>query len=360
MKILAVTCPNGLGHFRRVIDVLHALSSLLPDLAMEIVCSEWQKERMSNWDRLKDLQKWIGLQGFRYLPDPGVLWSNNPGDYSDGRLRRWVHSLDNISGIHEADLVLSDNLAGVLQIRSDAVLMGSFLWSDVLGAAFPNNREVEAFVAWEQKLLARCYPPMLCVETMMMPGVEQRTQAVPLSWMRRSGDRPHVHRDNMVRTNPRAAVLIGATGMMENLIGDFLDALLEYGVDLSLPKRLYMMRRDQPGVSLFTFNPKDFLSSDFALCRPGLGTIHDCIFYGIPMAFVPGDENIELTHNRNRIEAMNLGICLDNALSPSEFAEQVSTVLNTEKLLEIRQRMAEIPMKGVDQAAQWLQNRLLK
>ena len=33
------------------------------------------------------------------------------------------------------DLVLSDNLVGVLSRRPDALLLGSFLWSDVLGAA---------------------------------------------------------------------------------------------------------------------------------------------------------------------------------------------------------------------------------
>ena len=309
---------------------------------------------------MQNLERWGNLRCFHHLSDKGVHWSTNPAVYSDGRLKTWIGSLEKIQGIHDADLVLSDNLAGVLEVRPDTVLMGSFLWSDVLDEAYAEHREVADFVSWERDLLSRYRPCMLCVGAMAMPGVLHRTQAVPLSWMRTTEDRPDIFLDRPVKIRPRATILIGTTGLMDAMIGDVVTDLLQRGIDVALPKSLYERYRDRSGVSLFSYGRRDFLACDFALCRPGLGAIHDCIFHGLPMVLVQETKNTELSHNGNRIEELQLGLYLGRLQHPGEIAERTLAFLASSAFGGIRKRMAEIHMEGIDQAAQWLKDHLLE
>lgn len=356
--MLAVICPNGLGHFRRVIEVLHALSSMVPSLAMEVVCGEWQKERMADWKAVIDFERWGQVKWIHHLLHPGVQWSMTPSIYSDGRLKAWTGTLEKLAGIHDADLVLSDNLAGVLEIRSDAVLMGSFLWSDVLGEAYPDNPDVAEFVSWERTLLARYLPWMLCVGVMAMPGVLDRTRPVPLSWMRDIQGRPVVFLDRPIKARPRIAILIGATGAMDSLIAEVVDALLNRGADVALSKGMYDRYRNRSGVSLFAFRKKDFLACDFALCRPGLGAIHDCIYYGLPMIQIQESENFEMSHNGTRCESLGLALYMGHRYSPEVIADRALAFFASKESGAIRKRMAEVQLGGVKQAAQWLQAHL--
>lgn len=360
MKILAVICPNGLGHFRRVIDVLDALSLMLPSLKIDVVCAKRQRALMSDWDKIRNLERSNKFRWFHNLLEPGVHWSMDPSVYADGRLNKWIDSLKSVEVVHEADVVLSDNLAGMLEIRPDTVLMGSFLWSDVLSEAYPDNPKVTEFVSWERDLLSCHLPWMLCVDAMAMPGVFDRSKAVPLSWMRTTRGRPDISSGRLSKVGPKVAVLIGATGLIDSVIAEIVTALLDRGVEVALPKRLYDRYRNRLGVSLFTFMKRDFLACDFALCRPGLGSIHDCIFYGLPMVLVNDSGNAELSHNGTRIEELKLGLNLGCSHSSEEIAGRMLAFSASEELSGIRKRMVGIQMDGVKQAATWLKERLLK
>jgi len=246
----------------------------------------------------------------------------------------------------------------VLELRKDAVLMGSFLWSDVLAEAHPGDAHVARFVDSERRLLAECRPPMLCVGAMAMPGVVERARAVPLPWMRSGEGRPDVRRPHAAGSRPKVAVLIGATGAADPLAAAVAAALLEGGAEVALPRGLHDALRHRPGVSLFGFEAEDFLGCDLALCRPGLGAVHDCIFYGLPIVSAQAEGNAELRHNGIRVEALRLGIDLAEGLPPGEIAGRLLAFSAGEAPGEIRERMARTPLDGIGQAASWLRDRL--
>lgn len=358
--LLAVICPNGLGHFRRALEVLHHLSQLQPDLRLVVVCGQWQRKRMHDWRVLGDLEKGGRVEWVHDILEPGVRWSLNPADYSDGSLQNWVSRLEKVEGMMDADLVLSDNLSGVLELRSDAVLMGSFLWSDVLEEAYPAAAGVPEFIAAERALLERHRPQMLCVGAMAMPGVLERTRAVPLPWMRSGIGRPNLSRPIIRRSNPKVAVLMGATGAADSMAIEAASALLDRGARVSLPRGIHEALSHRPGVSLFGFGVKDFLDCDLALCRPGLGSIHDCIFHGLPMVLAQETGNFEMNHNGNRIEVLGLGINLGHRLAAGEIAERLLAFAGTPEPELIRGRMEKTPLDGIELAAQWLQERIVR
>lgn len=357
-RVAAVICANGLGHFRRVLEVSHALVRLVPGVRLDLVCGRWQLDRMRDWGTAGALAADPRVGWVHDAMEPGVRWSPDPAVYGDGRLKAWVRRLEDARVLEGADLVLSDNLAGVLELRPDAVLMGSFLWSDVLDGAFPDSPEAREFAAWERGLLDRNRPPMLCVRDIAMPSLASRTRPVPLPWMRSGEGRPPARR-TPTGTRIRVAFLVGATGAADPLAAGIAEALLERGAEVALPAAIHGPFRDRPGASLFRFVPSDFLACDVALGRPGLGAVHDCLFYGLPMALVQEADNPELAHNGARIEALGLGIHLGLGLSPGRIAERLLEFAVPGTLEPIRDRMAATPLDGIERAAEWLRDRLL-
>src|SRR5829696_3227016 len=135
-----------------------------------IVGEAWQREAASRWaaGALVERHRASWRHG---IVQPGVGWSVAADRYRDGSLLEWEARLDQVPELARADVVVSDNLAGVLTRRPDALLAASFLWSDVLDAAAPSSPDVGAFVAHERALLQAHRPEMLCVRDLVMPGV---------------------------------------------------------------------------------------------------------------------------------------------------------------------------------------------
>src|SRR5512133_849761 len=127
MELCAVVCPNGMGHFGRTTGILSRLQDKLTDLKISVVASEHQLNSEAVPAANKLWQN--GAHGVPAQLDPGVSWSTDPSVYDDGRLTDWVSRVRELPKINNADVVVSDNLAGVLGIRNDAVLQGNFLWS---------------------------------------------------------------------------------------------------------------------------------------------------------------------------------------------------------------------------------------
>jgi hypothetical protein len=358
-SITAIICPNGVGHFRRTVEVLARLSEADPRLTFDIVCERWQRERMSDWEMLDALEKGSAIRWRHGFLDPGVTWAREASGYADGRLKDWVNRLREADFLLEADLVLSDNLAGILEIRPDAVLMGSFLWSDVFEAAHSSSAAVREFIEWERALLERFHPPMLCVGAIAMPGVLSRTAAVKLPWMR-AGDRPDRSLAPAApEAPPRVAVLIGASGAADSVATEVVSELLKSGrARVALPAGLYEKFQGHPAVSRFLFRQADFQRCDLALCRAGVGTLHDCLFHCLPMILLHESENAEMVHNGARIEALGFGFQMEKGASGADVAGRIIEISGELQLSQISAKMAAERMDGIALAAQWLQERL--
>src|SRR5215831_15691858 len=122
MHIVAVICSNGLGHYRRTVGLLSRLQERLPEARIDVICESWQRDRTSNWERGSHFWE-RGARLIDAVTAPGVHWSTEASTYRDGRLMAWERRLSDVRALREADLVLSDNLAGVLTVRPDACLM---------------------------------------------------------------------------------------------------------------------------------------------------------------------------------------------------------------------------------------------
>lgn len=348
--VVAVVCANGLGHHRRAAAILATLlrrrQAAGSELRVTLIAEPWQRERTRGWwatDALVDAgATWIGG-----VVDPGVRWSTSPDAYADGRLRDWVARLRSVDELATADLVLSDNLPQALEVRPDAVLGGSFLWSDVLDAAYGDLAAVAEFVEHERALLRAHRPPMLCVAAAAMPGVLERTAAVALPWM----CDPSVER-GVDGPDGAVAVLGGRTGAADDVLAAAASRLVAEGRRVLVQDGL-----DVDGAEPFAF-ATSWREVAAVLCRPGMGTLTDAVAAGVPLVAAHEGGNVELAHNAEVVVRLGLGDAVPPGASADEVVAAVVRVLDPSRRERYRAALAAQPRDGLDQAAAWLDRRL--
>lgn len=303
MHVVAIICQNGLGHFRRSVGVLSRLAERLPDIRLTVFCEDWQLSRTSDWGRSQSLfsGRATAVTG---LLGPAVRQERDPTAYRDGRLLNWETRLAGHPALADATLVVSDNLAGILSVRPDAVLLGSFLWSDVLAAQYPHHPAVAAFVAHEQALLARYRPPMICVDDLAMPAVRRWTRAVGVPWMCES-----LPSAPAADSGGTVAFLAGASGLGSQVLTDAAALMLDEGCRVALPADLRSLLPPPTAARCehFLYSSEAYEALSLVVCRPGVGTLTDCLAHRLPVLAVADPGNPEMRHNAARIDALGFG-----------------------------------------------------
>lgn len=335
MRVAAVVCPNGIGHLRRTLAVLDRVLERRPDARIDLVADVRAVDRLRDTASARRVLERAEVHGG--VVDPGVTWSRDPASYRDGRLLAWIDRVAASRAVREADLVVSDNLAGVLEVRRDAVLLGSFLWSDVLEAAHPREAAVADFVARERAILAETRPPMIGLELLAMPGVCERTRFVGVGFVA-----PAAH-DVIAAAHAQVAVVGGRTGAADDVLAVAARALLDAGIAIT----------GDPDPS-FGYEPRDFASCAAVVCRPGIGTISDCVAQRVPMVFAYEPGNVELAHNAARLHALGAGLDLGTQATGSDVLTAVRGVLAPERAAAMRAALAGLKCDGANESAEAL------
>ena len=326
--LLAVVCANGLGHFRRVIGVFDRLLAQR-SVSLTIACEKWQIERTATWPALQRVQQ---RARFVYgVTQPGVQWRARAHEYGE-ELFTWENRL--LEHTAQADIVVCDNLPGALAVRPDTVLMGSFLWADVLEHAHGSSAEVRQLVARDRALIAEHRPPMLCVGDIAMPAVLSSTAAVPLPWMCEKTGLPA---RALSADRPRVGVFGGATGSASEV----LEAAAK-----QLEGRYIVERGGEAEARYETY--------DLVVCRPGIGTVTGCIADRVPMVLAYEPANLELAHNAARLASLGVALDCGTNAGAETIAEAVERALDPVRHRAASETMAQLGDGGLDAAARWL------
>ena len=360
MRLLAVVCPSGLGHYRRTVGILRRVVDRVPAVRISIACCGWQIERLKA--ELEPFPRWHEVVEYiTHVTEPGVHWSAEPDVYDDGRLLGWEERLAGID-LGRYDVVVSDNLAGVLSHRSDAVLAGSFLWSDVLAVAYPDHPQVRAFVERERRLLAEHRPHMICVDALAMPGVSSRTRVVGCQPMC-EGAAPGLPRP------PGPPIRVGVLGGATTAAWAVLDTLAEELIaetDYQLALPADAVTRGQPfprgRVVAFQFTPQSYRQCHVIIGRPGIGTLQDALAAGRPLLCVYETGQAEMSHQGRRVEELGLGLDLSarGRVDATAVRRSVNTMISEAGRTRLARARAELGVGGLDEAADWLADWLLK
>ena len=258
MKIGIYICSNGYGHFHRMLQVC----THLPFHEIDIHCERYQ------YNRFKPTQDNLN---FIFYKESNIRWD-----------RKRVGSIDT-SGIDKYDKVITDNLVEILKYRPDALLSGSFLWSDIWREKYGNND----FSDEQDKIFHDVKPRVVCNGDVVFGQLKKYINKVDIGWGCKDNSTEHFNLNRIVCITP-------SLNYTEKYTEKFLEIRNEYQDDVD-----------------FSFNINHTDNSMFII-RPGLGMITTCVSHRIPIvALWDEDDSIEIQHLAHKVEELGIGISLN-------------------------------------------------
>ena len=258
MKIGIYVCSNGYGHFHRMLQVC----AHLPFHEIDIHCERYQ------YNRFKPTQDNLN---FIFYKESNIRWD-----------RKRVGSIDT-SGIDKYDRVITDNLVEVLKYRPDALLSGSFLWSDIWREKYGNND----FSDEQDKIFHDVKPRVVCNGDVVFGQLKKYKNKVDIGWGCKDNSTEDFNLNRIVCITP-------SLNYTEKYTEKFLEIRNEYQDDVD-----------------FSFNINHTDNSMFVI-RPGLGMITTCVSHRIPIvALWDEDDSIEIQHLAHKVEELGIGISLN-------------------------------------------------
>jgi hypothetical protein len=252
----------------------------------------------------------------------------------------------------KADIIISDNLTGILSLRPDTVMMGSFLWMDVL-RCYEYIPEVAVFLKQEYELIKTYKPPMLCVGAIAMPHVFEMTAAVSLPWF---GQAPKMPRKPN-RYPQTIAVTGGATDVADSELLEIASTILtQTTCKLMVPAKFYnkLSIFETDRLEIFGFEWQDFENADLVIGRPGIGLVTDCIVSGTPMLLFSENGNAEMEHNSRRLNEMGLAMTFNIAAGATGVINAINEIFEENIYTGITNNLQKQPVNGFEKAVDWL------
>ena len=268
MKIGIYICSNGYGHFHRMLQVC----AHLPFHEIDIHCERYQ------YNRFKPTQDNLN---FIFYEESNIRWD-----------RKRVGSIDT-SDIDKYDKVITDNLVGVLKYRPDALLSGSFLWSDIWREKYGNND----FSDKQDEIFHDVKPRVVCNGDVVFGQLKKYQNKVDIGWGCKDNSNDDFNLNRIVCITP-------SLNYTEKYTEKFLEIRSEFQNDVD-----------------FSFNINHTDNSMFVI-RPGLGMITTCVSHRIPIvALWDEDDSIEIQHLAHKVEELGIGISLgvkDDFILPTD------------------------------------------
>jgi len=312
---------------------------------------------MQDWSLSKEF--WAGrAKAVHGVMQPGVSWSNDPSIYGDGRLFSWEDRLETLPEMKTADLVISDNLPGILRFRPDAILMGSFLWGELLASKHPLSVETQRYAAYERELLLQHKPPMVCVGALAMPSIPEQCKPVRTGFMCPEPYAPSLG-DHVQRN--RIAVLIGATPTLVSELPSLFESLLEKADGPIWTSQNVIQQQENriaKHLRAFGFSAEDYASCSVVVCRPGVGTITECLAQATPMVTIHESGNKEMEHNSRILEELGVGINVGPELSCNRM--QNALVKCLKRSAEMQSLATTLDRNGFSQAVSYFLDRVVE
>lgn len=315
-----MVCPNGFGHLKRVLKISSAL--IKNDIKLNVLCNKKCIENLSlfaddpllNSSRINFLEINFPAYG---------NWVTNSNEYDFYEYKSWIDNLD-AEYIQKSDLFVSDNLAGVLARRPDAILEGSFLWNDIMADLRDQPDELKKIIEFENDLLKKTFPEMICNEDFAMPAIFEQTSYKKFAWTCED-----LQIDESVipkRLNDIKIFLTGGgTGASDNVFENIINELSRFkNIKIYTDNKLFNLYSERyKSITKFEFSDEDFKKLSFVICRPGIGILTDCVKYNLPV--VPlHEENKEMKFNYDKVLKLDLGITYNALL---DFLNNINTDL---------------------------------
>jgi len=276
MKTIAFfTCSNGYGHLKRIIEVS---KNLLDDFHITVFCEKYQYDKFK-----KEISK-LPIK-FKFYNIGNIRWDYTL-ENNDIYFKQYIDWIDeNKKHLFKYDIVVSDNVAGLLIHRKDIILMGSFLWHDVYFNKFGTNQ----LSTFDSKLISETNPRIITNKYVETGTLRKHSNKIQFGWgCEYKTIKPSNNFKKIVIVKPSLSYLDNYTNFFNKISNKYKD---NYLISNDL--------RDSDNDSIFVI-------------RPGIGMLTHCIENGtFPICVYDKMDSSEIIETAKLIEKMGLGISHD-------------------------------------------------
>lgn len=281
-SIAIIACDHGYGHIRRCILIANKLADL-----------KWQVNLFAPAEVVRKFTVAVKTNDFIRLTD-----------FSTGiridKLRRGIADtwIKRLPSMDDFDLVLCDNLPDILKLRSDAVLSGSFLWHKVIDC-FDATLYAEAEV-----LLERYRPKMIGSSLFADDELREITEFYPVGlFVSYPPDYNDWQGNDLLIT-------CGMSGEIESEYSAFIRQLALH--EKPQFDNVWVEPRLMPAgapvwMKAATFDADMYKGLKAAVCRPGVGTLTDCLWGGARVFCYFEAGNREMINNAEAVSKAGIG-----------------------------------------------------
>lgn len=340
-----LACSNGLGHTRRVMAISAFILKNDYDVKIDLFVSNESLKRLSGWSEFEYLKNHKNVSFIHFV------YPNCQSEKFD-RLEDKHWDVLNIPNLDAYDLVWSDNILQILEVRPDAILSGSFFWHEVLASRAEQDDRIENFIKQQLDLLKKHQPFIAGNEYFATPDVKNNKNFFPVGLYR--------YNINFNKKNDKGILFsCGLGGEELDIAKEAVDEIIKQ--NLTPPDVLYVEKRLLPSTYPDWIKVADFSDEMFNQCvaaciRPGLGTISDALINNIRLFSFSSPNSFEMMHNGAVIESLGVGEYSHDPLGAYVNALQFA---NNEELINLQQfKTIHLRTDGIFATAKFILNNL--
>jgi len=324
MNLTFVISSNGFGHLKRVTSVLHLILKYNKKLNIFIVCNDIKKRIIKRDKLLKNLCFCTSIMKHE------INWLS-PDKNTLNQYLKWKNNFENSTVIKKSDLIVSDNLVIPIFSNKKVILMGSFLWHDIIDTINPTFQKIAEA---EKNILLLKKTKIICLESMYMNSISKYTNTVKVPWF--------TNRIKIKRFHKNKEVLVtgGGTEQLDEILLNIANKIhFKSSIKIFLDEKLYnkYKKYNTSNTKFFQFDFKEqsFEALTTIICRPAIGILTECVKYSIPAIAVYDNSNKEISHNAKKITALKIGssIHIKNTFVSDYYVKKIKNIINSQAIL---------------------------
>jgi UDP-N-acetylglucosamine:LPS N-acetylglucosamine transferase len=274
--ITLISCPNGFGHFYRLLKLAFFLKK--KKYIVNFICSDEQKNKVSNLSN---------LNFFKFYTNKNL--KKNPYNFL---LKFYNLDLEKYSFINKSDIIISDNLLNRIYTKKKFFLISNFLWSEF---NYINKKSRNSYKKIEKTFIKK----NKFIFQNRYFNSDKKLDSLKVNFFGKSLTNNKIIRGKIFYYHSKN----------DKIQSEYLKLLNNYEIysnNLNLTKKFSNIKHLKTNQFHKYFNRFEFI-----LSKPGLSTITDSITYKIPLiSFKDNDNDVELKYNLKKIVKYKIGYVL--------------------------------------------------
>ena len=307
ISVSFVPCNNGLGHIRRLVFFVNKIKK------NGKIFFFVDKKKIKKFKLKKKINiKYIKSNSLNYI---NQIFKNK--------------SLDN------SKIIVSDNLIHKKLTLKKTILFANFLWEEILNK---NKKNLKILKNKNIKIFSNY---LFC-------NIKEKIKIKKIGFF-----------DKFRPSKKNNAVLIATGSAQSRLLKQFKKKIIDsIKKDRFKRKRIYLDPNiysnslKKYSVIKATFTKKMYSEITFAMIKPGLGTVEECLIRGIPIVPIMNNENKEFLFNSRILKEKKLGYVFKNLDQSVNFINK--NFKNTFFLNKFRNRCKKLKWNGEKELISYL------